>query len=68
MKKTFLLALLAVTALFLSGCFINITAMTKINDDGSGFRITTYTADGASEKQEVLDRYILPPGGEWRLN
>src|SRR3989338_6513482 len=67
MKKTFLLALLAVTALFLSGCFINITAMTKINDDGSGFRITTYTADGASEKEEVLDRYILPPGGEWRL-
>jgi len=68
MKKIFLLALVAATALFLSGCFINITAMTKINDDGSGFRITTYTADGASEKQEVLDRYILPAGGEWRLN
>lgn len=68
MKKIFLFALVAATALFLSGCFINITAMTKINDDGSGFRITTYTADGATEKQEVLDRYILPAGGEWRLN
>lgn len=68
MKKIFLSALVAATALFLSGCFINITAMTKINDDGSGFRITTYTADGASEKQEILDHYILPAGGEWRLN
>lgn len=68
MKKIFLLALVAATALFLSGCFINITAMTKINDDGSGFRITTYTADGASEKREVLDHYVLPAGGEWRLN
>ena len=68
MKKIFLSALLAFAALSLGGCFINITAMTKINDDGSGFRITTYTADGASEKEEVLKHYILPAGGEWRLN
>lgn len=67
MKKLLMLPLLA-AVLFLSGCQINITAMTKINDDGSGFRITTYTADGASEKEEVLKNYDLPAGGEWRLN
>jgi len=68
MKKPFLLFILAASVLSLSGCWINMTAMTKINDDGSGFRITTYTADGASEKEEVLKNYTLPPGGEWRLN
>ncbi|MDD4879197.1 MAG: hypothetical protein PHR22_01920 [Candidatus Omnitrophica bacterium] len=68
MKKPLFLAFLSLVAISSSGCFINMTAMTKINDDGSGFRITTYTADGAAEKEEVLKYYILPPGGEWRLN
>lgn len=67
MKKLLALPLLA-AVLFLNGCLINITAMTKINDDGSGFRITAYTADGASEKEEVLKNYNLPSGGEWRLD
>ncbi|MFA5338999.1 MAG: hypothetical protein WC317_02480 [Candidatus Omnitrophota bacterium] len=68
MKKPLFLALLPLVALCASGCFINMAATTKINDDGSGFRITTYSADGASEKEEVLKNYLLPPGGEWRLN
>lgn len=68
MKKTMSSLFLVAAAFVLSGCFINITATTKINDDGSGFRITTFTADGASEKEEVLKNYGLPSGGEWRLN
>ena len=68
MKKFFILAFLVFSAISVSGCFINMTATTKINDDGSGFRITTYTADGATEKEELLKDYVLPPGGEWRLN
>lgn len=68
MRKFFALAFLAFSVLSLSGCFVNITATTKINDDGSGFRITTYTAEDAADKEEVLKNYVLPPGGEWRLN
>ncbi len=68
MKKFLFLAFLPFVVLSASGCFINMAATTKINDDGSGFRITTYTADGATEKEEVLKNYVLPPGGEWRLN
>jgi hypothetical protein len=59
---------LAAVVLSLSGCFINMDTTTKINDDGSGFRITTLTADGASEKVEVLKDYDLPAGGEWKLD
>ena len=68
MRKFFVSALLVLSALSLNGCFIDMAATTKINDDGSGFRITTYTADGASEKEELFKNYILPPGGEWTLN
>ena len=68
MDKALRSLLLVAAAFALSGCFINMTATTKINDDGSGFRITTYTADGATEKEEVLKDYLLPQGGEWRLN
>ena len=67
MKKVLRSLFLAATAFVLSGCFIDMDATTKINDDGSGFRITTFTADGASEKEEVLKNYDLPAGGEWRL-
>ena len=67
MKKFLRSLLLAAAALSLSGCFIDMAATTKINDDGTGFRITTFTADGASEKEEVLKNYSLPAGGEWIL-
>ncbi|MDP2942294.1 MAG: hypothetical protein Q8O36_02115 [Candidatus Omnitrophota bacterium] len=63
MKRISLLFLSAIVTLSLSGCYINFTALTKINDDGSGFRITTYTADGASEKDELIKNYDLPAGG-----
>ncbi len=68
MKKFFISTFLVFFVLSAGGCFINMTATTKINDNGSGFRITTYTADGATEKEEVLKDYLLPRGGEWRLN
>lgn len=67
MKKTPLLFLSALAAFSLSGCHIDFTALTKINDDGSGFRITTYSADGASEKEELVKNYVLPGGGNWKL-
>lgn len=67
MKKIYFLFLLGLVGLFLSGCYIDITALTKINDDGSGFRITTYSADGASEKEELVKNYDLPVGGNWKL-
>jgi len=66
-KKISLLFLSALAVLSLSGCYINFTALTKINDDGSGFRITTYSADGASEKDELIKNYDLPAGGSWKL-
>ncbi len=67
MKRISFLFLLGLGALSLSGCYIDITALTKINDDGSGFRITTYSADGASEKEELVKNYVLPAGGNWKL-
>lgn len=67
MRKFLFLAVLVFVAVSVSGCFIDMTATTKINDDGSGFRITTYTADGATEMEETVKKYILPSGGEWRL-
>jgi hypothetical protein len=68
MKKIASSLLLIATAVAINGCFIDMTAVTKINDDGSGFRITTYTADGASEKEELLEYYVLPEGGSWKLD
>lgn len=68
MKRIALSFLLLLTVFLLCGCYINMTAMTKINADGSGFRITTYTADGASEKEELIKNYILPEGGVWKLD
>lgn len=67
MKKFLFFVLSVFSVLSLCGCYINLTSMTKINDDGSGFRITTYTADGASDKEELLNNYIFPQGGAWKL-
>lgn len=67
MRKIPFLFLLGLFALSLGGCYIDFTALTKINDDGSGFRITTYSADGASEKEELVKNYVLPGGGSWEL-
>lgn len=67
MKSRLFLSVLAVSVLALSGCYINLTATTRINDDGSGFRITTYSADGATEKEELSKYYALPAGGSWKL-
>lgn len=66
MKKILSLLFLALFVLLLSGCQIKFTALTKINSDGSGFRITTYSADGGSEKEELVTRYDLPEGGNWK--
>lgn len=68
MKRVLIASLLLATAVAVNGCFIDISAVSKINADGSGFRITTYTADGASEKEELLKYYILPDGGSWKLD
>lgn len=66
MRRASLLFLSALAALFLSGCYIDFTALTKINDDGSGFRITTYSTDSQSDESELKAKYILPPAGEWK--
>lgn len=68
MRKFLFFVLSAFSVLSLCGCYIDLTAMTKVNDDGSGFRISTYTADGASEKEELVKNYILPQGGAWKLD
>ncbi|MFA5148988.1 MAG: hypothetical protein WC491_07700 [Candidatus Omnitrophota bacterium] len=68
MRKVLPALLLLAVVFLISGCFINMTAVTKINDDGSGFRITTYTADGASEKEELIKEYLLPGDGSWKLD
>ncbi|MFH1778555.1 MAG: hypothetical protein ABH847_00770 [Candidatus Omnitrophota bacterium] len=65
MKKFSISLSLIFFVLSLSGCEIKFTAFTKINPDGSGFRITTYSADD-TEKEELLTRYILPKGGNWK--
>lgn len=65
MKKISISLLLSFLVLSLGGCEIKFTALTKINPNGSGFRITTYSADDA-EKEELLTRYILPDGGNWK--
>lgn len=65
MKKFSISLSLIFFVLSLSGCEIKFTAFTKINPDGSGFRITTYSADN-TEKEELLTRYILPDGGNWK--
>ncbi len=58
--------MLSALAVFsLSGCYINFTALTKINDNGSGFRITTYTADDEGERDTLIKKYDLPSGGSW---
>lgn len=67
MKKLSIFLLLASLVLSLSGCEIKFIAFTKINPDGSGFRITTYSAESESEKEELLTRYNLPKGGSWKL-
>ncbi len=66
MKKTLSTLFLTLLVLSLGGCEIKFTAVTKINPDGSGFRITTYSAEEESEKEELLNRYILPEGGSWQ--
>lgn len=68
MKRVLIASLLLATSVAINGCFIDISAVSKVNSDGSGFRITTYTADGASEKEELLKYYILPGGGDWKLD
>jgi len=68
MKRVLIAFMLLATAVAMSGCFIDISAVSKVNADGSGFRITTYTADGASEKEELLKYYLLPAGGSWKLD
>ncbi len=67
MKRFFYGLLAFLPVLIFCGCRINMTAVTRINDDGSGFRITTYSADGASEKDELVNDYLLPGPGEWKL-
>ncbi len=67
MKKVSFFLFLALFVLFLSGCELKFTALTKINADSSGFRITTYSADEESEKEELLNRYILSEGGTWKI-
>ncbi len=67
MKRISFCLFLAFLIFFLSGCELKFTAFAKINPDGSGFRITTYSADEESEKEELLNRYILPDGGNWKI-
>ncbi len=66
MKKISSLSVLACLILSLIGCNISLTTYTKINDDGSGFRITTYSTDGKSDKDELLAKYEFPKGGQWK--
>ncbi len=67
MKRVVYCLLAFMPVLLFCGCRINMTAVTRINDDGSGFRITTYSADGASEKDELVKFYLLPRAGDWKL-
>jgi|GEM_PF-1509061 len=65
--KKFSISLFSIfLALVLSGCVIKFTALTKINPDGTGFRITTYSAEGETEKEELVTRYDLPEDGDWK--
>lgn len=57
---------MALLVLSFSGCELKFTALTKIRPDGSGFRITTFSADEESAKEELLKRYILPETGNWK--
>ncbi|MFH0771094.1 MAG: hypothetical protein V1933_00545 [Candidatus Omnitrophota bacterium] len=66
MRKIIFLLSAVFTALSLSGCLIDLNTFTKINDDGSGFRISAYSASGESDKEELILRYNLPEGGEWK--
>ncbi|KPK39554.1 MAG: hypothetical protein AMJ78_08340 [Omnitrophica WOR_2 bacterium SM23_29] len=66
MKKISISLLLSFLVLSLSGCEIKFTAFTKIKPDGSGFRITTYSAETEGEKEELLNRHILLEGGIWK--
>lgn len=66
MRKFSISLFLIFLALVLSGCVIKFTAMTKINPDGTGFRISTYSAEGETEKEELVTRYDLPGGGSWK--
>jgi len=66
MKKFSLLFLAVLSFFFLCGCELKFTSFTKVKDDGSGFRITTYFTDGISEKEELTTRYVLPEGGSWK--
>lgn len=65
MRKVAALLLFSLSSIFFCGCYVDLTTVTKINDDGSGLRITTYTAPGQSERDELKDRYLLPEGGSW---
>ncbi len=66
MKRISYLFLAAFSFFFLCGCELRFTSFTKIKEDGSGFRITTYFTDGISEKEELATRYVLPEGGSWK--
>lgn len=66
MKRFLSTLIFAFLILSLSGCEIKYTALTKINPDGTGFRITTYSAEDENEKEELLTKYNLPTGGNWK--
>ncbi|MFH1996919.1 MAG: hypothetical protein ABIJ27_08025 [Candidatus Omnitrophota bacterium] len=62
-KRTlFLIILLPLIA---SGCKIDFKAQTVVDSDGTVTRTTRYVADSDTDKNELLERYDLPPGGVW---
>lgn len=65
MNRSAFIFLAFLFVLCLNGCKLEFTALTKINEDGSGFRITSYAVNSEDEKKELYSKYSLPEGGTW---
>ncbi len=53
-------------AITLAGCRVEFEAESVVRPDGSVERFCAYKAQEPSDKDEILSRYELPPGGAWK--
>ena len=49
----------------LSGCRVDFKAQSIVAEDGSLERTVMWKGFDESDKEEILERYEVPPGGEW---
>lgn len=52
--------------LLAAGCKIEFAGISQVNDRGDITRTTTYRVENLSDKEELLRRYGVPEGGEWK--